>query len=322
MSGTIGGTGAAAIVCQRLGVRYFGRGCWDAYLRFTGEEPPWEPSTPMRNGLRLENAILDRYAEQRPGWAMRRQVRLTDGHRHGTLDGLLTRERDGAAEIVDAKRAVMRHAEWGTAEQPATPVGYIVQLAWYALRAEAAGHRVASLALAIYDPAADAQGWEAFHVRYWSWPEVRSDAAQWQAWVDEEHARWVAGERPELDGSDAAAYWLALHCAPPRDRRDERPATTEEEALVERWRSASLAAKRAEAEKREAAQRLIFASEGKRILLPGGPYVQPQAAGGGRRLDSKLVKARHPAVYAECCKETQPAVSLRGYRFPDEGEEE
>lgn len=314
---TVGGTGAAAIVSQRLGVRYFGRSAWDAYLRFTGEEKPWEGSKPMRSGLRLENAILDWYEqEQRPGWTWTRQHKITGGVYHGTLDGLGVRGQQ--AIVVDAKRAVMRVEEWGTAEAPLVPLGYQIQLAHYGLLAEEQGHSVLACDLAIYDPWADANGWEAWRVRSLDWVDLRPAAITWRAMVDKEVARWQAGEYPAWDGSDAASYWLSVHCAPPRGKgRQERHAADDEADTVARWLDATTRAKTAEEERKALAQDLISRLDGHKVWVGDG-YIQAQPAGGGRRVDSKRLKADHPDIFEQYSNESPAGVALRGYRLTPE----
>ena len=253
-SHTIGGTDAAAIVCQRFGVPYFGRSAWDAYLRWSGQAPARGPRPAyLDTGLRLEPMILDWYVEtQRTGWDyvndVYRNLRIETATAHGSIDGLLVRPLDDHV-VVDAKRAVLRVDEWGTDADPRTPIGYQVQLAWYGLLVEETRGPVLACDLAIYDPLRDASGQDPWAVRSHPWADLRGLALEWRALVEEEVALWEAGQQPPWDGSDAAQRWLAVHAAPPRGSdREARIATNEEAELVRAWRG--FAATRDEAEVR------------------------------------------------------------------------
>jgi len=318
---TIGGTGAAALVCHALGVDYFGRSPWDVYLRYTGQEKPRAPLGPMRWGLDLEGGILAWYSrEQRPGWTVERSPVMRDGRHHGSLDALLGRD-PRQVVVVDAKRAVMRHEYWGTVEEPKTPLGYQVQLAHYGLIAEAKGLEVVACDLAIYDPFADANGREAGHVRSLPWADLRPLAIEWRAIVDAEVDAWERGELPPLDGSDAATHWLAVHCSPPKVKDPEagaRFADHDQAALIAEWRKATAEARAADLRRKALGQALIRTLEGRRLDVEGGGYVQPQTVGGGARLDSRRLKKERPDLYAEYSKPSTPSVTVRAYKFPKE----
>lgn len=296
--GSIGGTSAAAIVCDHLGVRYFGRTVWHAYLRWAGLERKFRSTPGMQWGLRLERGILEWYAEiHRPGWVQYDGLRLAQGWRHGNLDSLFCKKSHlmtpTHAIVVDAKRAVMRRDEWGTDDEPQCPLGYSVQLGWYGLLAEREGYDVLSCDLAIYDPMADAEGRDPGHVRSTPWDELRPFALDWETIVSAAVTRWEAGQIPAWDGSDAASAYQASHhdSTLKAADREARMATADERAVIEAWHSARCVEKLAKAERKLLAQELIASADGKRVFLEDGAYVQPQNASHG-------------------------GVSLGGHRFP------
>ena len=323
---TIGGTAAAAGCCAHLGVPYFGRSIWDGYLAWKGTPRPFRKTESMQWGNDLEAGILRWYErEQRPGWSLRFPSQMGAGHYHASLDAIMRPTRMGKLSeerrciVVDAKRAVMRKEHWGTSAEPKTPLGYQVQLSHYGLVLEARGYTPIACDLAIYDPLADSQGREAGHVRSFRWEDLRPLALEWRAIVEAERLRWVAGGLPDLDGSDSAQWWQAIHNAPPRGKgRPVRPADAEERQLIEWWRTAAAEEKRSRTIRKRLAQELTARADGHRLEVPSGGYVQAQSAGGGHRFDVAMFRARHPDLY-QAYKRPQPrGVSVRGYRFPEE----
>ncbi len=301
---TIGGTAAAAIVCAHYGAPYFGRTMWHAHNRWAGIARPFKATASMQWGLHLEQGILDWYAnEHRKGWYLRAGVRLENGWRHGSLDALLTSNTEQGPHalathtiVSDAKRAVMRRDEWGTDDAPLIPLGYQVQLGWYGLLAEDAGHDVVACELAIYDPLADANGGNPGSIRSMAWSDLRPHAMIWLDIVEAEVERWRAGITPPWDGSDAASAYQAVHHAPPTGpKREARMATPEEEDQIERWHNHSIVEKSSGGERKRLGQALTIQADGKRVFLESGAYVQAQNTGYG-------------------------GVTLRGYRFPKEQE--
>jgi putative phage-type endonuclease len=250
----IGGTDVAAI----LGMNPW-RSAMDVWLEKTGRVEARRPETPaMAWGKRLEPVVAQAFSEATGLAAVETAPVTLEGRPFlgGSPDRLLVGPNGKTVGVLEIKTARDGSA-WGPDWSGAggVPPHYAIQAAWYA----------GLLGIETVYVAALIAGSD---LRCYRW---RLDRDEWDRWADAAEAWWqrhvVGDEPPETPPGEAARAWTAARASSPL-----RPATDEEDAMLERLAEATVKLRQAEAELEEARSR-IEAAIGEGEGVEGRRYV-------------------------------------------------
>lgn len=129
----------------------------------------------------------------------------------------------------------------------------------------------------------------------------------------------VRKEPPPVDGTTACNRFLARTVA----KREERPATTEECAAMERLAGLRGEEKKIKEAVKQLGNELVLSSNGARLKFgdKGAPFGQPQFAAGKTTIDAARLKAEFPQAHAACLRQGAPTVSFRIYGIGEDDHE-
>lgn len=269
----VGGTAAAAIVCDHDGEPYYSSP-WDVWAAAHGVERDEAAPVPalFTTGLTLEPVLLDWWMrEHGAGLTLERSPVIRRGWQVGHLDGI-------AGPYVLDPKTCLQDGIWFLDDEEDIPAGYVVQGSWYARLAEEEGRRIERVEFPIWSHSRAARGQSPYMLRGFNWNNAaREEAARHLAIVEEWYAaHMLAGLPPAFDGGRSAARWLALQIGPVSPRRLRADPDGYILGKVAEWRTAKRAAAAAKSEADAIGQEIMQTIGDRRLFVGARSFVQVQ----------------------------------------------
>jgi len=269
----IGGTAAAALVCDHDGEPYYSSP-WDVWAAAHGVERDESAPVPalFSTGLTLEPVLLDWWMrEHGAGLTLSRSPVIRRGWQVGHLDGI-------AGPYVLDPKTCLQDGIWYLEEDEDIPAGYCVQGSWYARLAEEEGHRIERVEFPIWSHSRAARGQSPYMLRGFNWNNAaREEAARHLAIVEDWYAaHMLTSLPPAFDGGRSAARWLALQIGPLPKRRESAELSADLVEQVESWRIHRARAATAKTEADRLAQEIMQTIGDRRLFVGSRSFVQVQ----------------------------------------------